>query len=43
MLTSVRRTLLENSNVYYPFGNTRVRNVLSDCEFSDANTGLSKV
>ena len=33
MLTPSRRILLENSPLYYPFGNTGAENILKDFNF----------
>jgi len=37
MLIPARRVLSENYPLYYPFGNTRVRNVLKDYRFVGDN------
>ena len=39
MVTPSRCFLLENAPVYYPFGNTRGRNVLQDFKFEKHNVG----
>ena len=35
--TPARRFLIENSPFYYPFGNTRIQNVLENANFNHQN------
>ena len=43
--TPARRSLVENSILYYPFGNTRTRNILKDfkCELASSTNSTAKV